>query len=316
MADQQIEDLTAITTLADGDELLINDVSDTTDDAGGSPKKMVASNVLDYMRMPLDTEYDASSAAKAKTLVVNQITPIDLSDGTLNGNVIVTLPSASAGDRTGMFIIKKATVSGSFAQAPGYAAELATGSTIHTVSYTQQATGTAKYGLWLPGEMLILRYIDATFGWLLEYDGRIQCVATGKPTSDVTTNTIDVAKDFTLDAVWSVDNMSCLDAANDHIDVKRAGEYSVHVGAGPASALTDGKYYVCAYGTASATAAVGLQGGVTGGAVTAQSANCVWPATLSANATIYGIFQSNTTNAGAEADSTKTFLALFESLQR
>ena len=43
MADQQIEQLTALAALADGDQLLVNDVSDTTDDAGGTVKRLAAS---------------------------------------------------------------------------------------------------------------------------------------------------------------------------------------------------------------------------------------------------------------------------------
>lgn len=50
MADQQIEALTAITALASGDEFLVNDVSDTTDDANGSPKKVTHSTLLNHYR--------------------------------------------------------------------------------------------------------------------------------------------------------------------------------------------------------------------------------------------------------------------------
>ena len=48
MADQQIEALTAITALASGDEFLVNDVSDTTDDANGSPKKITHASMLNH----------------------------------------------------------------------------------------------------------------------------------------------------------------------------------------------------------------------------------------------------------------------------
>ena len=40
MADEQIEDLGALTAVATGDLLVIADVSDTTDDAGGTTKKI------------------------------------------------------------------------------------------------------------------------------------------------------------------------------------------------------------------------------------------------------------------------------------
>jgi hypothetical protein len=50
MADQQIEALTAITALASGDEFLVNDVSDTTDDANGSPKKVTHASLLNHYR--------------------------------------------------------------------------------------------------------------------------------------------------------------------------------------------------------------------------------------------------------------------------
>lgn len=45
MADQQIEALGPLTSLASGDEFLVNDVSDTTDDAGGTVKKITSTYV-------------------------------------------------------------------------------------------------------------------------------------------------------------------------------------------------------------------------------------------------------------------------------
>ena len=57
MADQQIEDLTELTTgnLSAGDQFVLADVSDTTDDAAGSTKKILASSLLAYINANLAT---------------------------------------------------------------------------------------------------------------------------------------------------------------------------------------------------------------------------------------------------------------------
>lgn len=49
MADEKLTDLTALTTLADGDFQYLVDVSDTTDDAAGTSKKITLATLREYM---------------------------------------------------------------------------------------------------------------------------------------------------------------------------------------------------------------------------------------------------------------------------
>lgn len=131
--------------------------------------------------LAFDSTYTAGATAKAKTLVVGKLTPVDLSGatgGALDGNVAITWPSASPGDTCGFFITAASTVAGSFALAPGYCAEIANGTKIHGVSYVSDlASGSSRYGLWMPGELLIFRNVSAGYGWQLIHDGRIPIIA-------------------------------------------------------------------------------------------------------------------------------------------
>lgn len=80
MADQRVTSLTAITSAADGDVLYIVDVSDTTDNAAGSSKKITLSNFIanhEYVGTQLK-QYSLTANALGN---VSGATTIDLSLG-------------------------------------------------------------------------------------------------------------------------------------------------------------------------------------------------------------------------------------------
>lgn len=110
MADQQIEALSALTTLASGDEFLVNDVSDTTDDANGSPKKVTHSTLLNHYRskgicggrLSLESAVSASSTDQSGKSTIYYVehasNEIALYDGTTwnlrtFSNISVAVPS-------------------------------------------------------------------------------------------------------------------------------------------------------------------------------------------------------------------------------
>lgn len=251
MADQQIEDLSELTAPASADEILVNDDSDTTDDAGGSPKRMsLATLRLFASELTLDDEYNAGVGNIAKTLVVGKLTPVDLganNGGTLAANCVITLPSASAGDVCGFFVTRSSSAAGSFAQAPGYCAELANATRINDAAYTSASTGSGKWGLWLPGEMLLFRYLDTgygsgTAGWYVMYDGRIPHKARVRDGSNATINSA-----ATYDCAWGTvvfDSVGMLATSSiDELQIKRANVYAASASHVTAAAVDDAEYY-------------------------------------------------------------------------
>ncbi len=67
MADEQIEALGALTAVATGDELLINDVSDTTDDANGTAKKITYADLHAYGEITAEGNSTALTISSAST---------------------------------------------------------------------------------------------------------------------------------------------------------------------------------------------------------------------------------------------------------
>lgn len=96
MADSRITDEAAITTVADGDVFGVIDVSDTTDNAAGSDKKIVASDLANEMLA-------RNEVAQTVTGTTDTLAAGDLRRLTLYSNasqVTVTVPTGtfSAGD--------------------------------------------------------------------------------------------------------------------------------------------------------------------------------------------------------------------------
>lgn len=187
-----------------------------------------------YLGLILGTEYDAGATAKAKTLIVGELTPIDLgaaTGGALNGNVVVTLPSGAHGDRCGLIVTRQSSVAGSFPAAPGYCAELANATSVNGVTYTSASTGSGKWGLWLTGEFLIFRCQTGGAGttWIVETDGRIPCQTA------LYLAGADSGSTKLINASWTrlpldtalIDTHGCavLSLTAHRIDTKRAGNY-------------------------------------------------------------------------------------------
>lgn len=81
MASTKLPNLTALTTVADDDELYINDVSDTTDGASGTNKKITRADILDSLVI-------TSATFVTPTLGVATVTSIN--------KLTITQPAASA----------------------------------------------------------------------------------------------------------------------------------------------------------------------------------------------------------------------------
>ena len=96
MANKKISDLSALTSVASGDLLEIVDISDTTDSAEGSSKKITQTNLTAPERVRLDNletvVNNASASAPAS---------LDLHEDTDNGTnkITITAPSAIASDK-------------------------------------------------------------------------------------------------------------------------------------------------------------------------------------------------------------------------
>ena len=153
MADQQIEELTALANVAPGDELIINDVSDTTDDAGGSPKKVTAQT--------LGIRQNVVTVATTTQVAVNGGYYL-CKPATAAGNIVVTLPATpNVGDTVTIEVIEEDTTN-------QY--------TVGIDRNGQNVRGSSVVASWLlvaNGERLTFRYIDGTYGWTV-LDERIK----------------------------------------------------------------------------------------------------------------------------------------------
>jgi hypothetical protein len=219
---EYISDQAALASAAGADELVINDVSDTTDDAGGTPKKILARNLG---LLALQTTAETASF----TAEVGVMHPCDVG---ASADILVTFPSSpSAGDMFGYMVIDQSTSAGPFDtdNAPGYGVEPTGAPVINNTTYPSNPTnGTNKWGLFLEGESLIFRYYDATVGWQVWMDGRIPhfTVSAGSSSYTKTTSSAENIQNVTND----IDNANCMTAAQYRIQAKRGGSYYWVVG--------------------------------------------------------------------------------------
>lgn len=222
---------------------------------GGAPSEYYHLDAASYAAasqgraLKIDTVYTAGASAKAKTGVVGYLHPVDLSGatgGALNGNVVFTLPATAAlGDRCGVTVRATATVAGAFATAPGYGVEIGS-TTIAGVAHTALTGGTSQYGLWLIGEMIIFRCVDATGPkWVVDIDKRIMHTLLTSSNA-ITTNSAGTLKRWDL-AAASIDNAGLQDVSNDRAEIKRVGLYKLVIGGSPYANVGDQKYYGLGY---------------------------------------------------------------------
>lgn len=249
-----------------------------------------------------DSIYVAGSSAKTVSLTAGYIVPIDLSGatgGALNGNVVVSLPiTAAVGDRCGFVVYAASGVAGSFAVAPGYAAELNDAS-INGVAHTKVTTGSSKWGLWLPGEVLIFYCINATGpSWIVEHDGRI-CFNCHATSAGVAANSAATPTSYDLDGAL-LDNAGMLNSPSNTIVVKRAGIYMLSGKGLPNAAIADQEYYGCGWGTASGvfTQRFYSYASAPGGGIGGMPSHWSHPQEFSANTSIYPLFVSQSADRG------------------
>jgi hypothetical protein len=222
MADQQIEDLDPLTsaTIAADDELVVNDVSDTTDDAGGTPKRITLS---DLGSMSISAAKTASFTA-----VQGVMYPVNLSAATANFEV--TFPSAVDGATFGFFVATQSTTVGGspFAQAPYWGVEPLATTSIRKVSYTATGgNGVNKWGLMVNGESLVFRYDAVGATWNVIQDGRIEHISRLQASAQWTSTATSTFQKVTSMGTLSYDEGGLGDTTNDKIMIKRSGRYIV-----------------------------------------------------------------------------------------
>lgn len=99
MADTKISDLTALTTAATGDLLVIVDISDTTMAASGTDKQITAGNLL---ISGLPGEFSTLEASGVSTLAAVNATDVDASGVyKVAGVQILTTQQGAIADATG-----------------------------------------------------------------------------------------------------------------------------------------------------------------------------------------------------------------------
>jgi hypothetical protein len=93
------------------------------------------------------------------------------------------------------------------------------------VSYTQLATGSGKWGLWLPGELLI--FVDTGSTWIVEHDGRIPQRCVLRQTTSTTAIPTSAAFTKITNFVLVSGNAGLQDLTNWYIDPKRTCDFRV-----------------------------------------------------------------------------------------
>lgn len=209
MADQQIEDLTELTSIAANDEFVINDKSDTTDDAGGSTKRVLYSTMGG-----LETKVSsADSDVSAEVGVINVIN--------ISGYTAVrtwSLPTTAAvGDRCAVMIS-----TGDDAYELAIRTTAASNDTINGVDH--DSSDFTK--LFITGETMVFRCVVANTDWIVEYDGRISCktVLNRNTAQSIPNNTLE--KILLNNSVTDVGNLGD-PTTNNRIDIRRNGTYTI-----------------------------------------------------------------------------------------
>jgi hypothetical protein len=232
MADQQIEDLTAITTFASDDEMIIFDVSDTTDTAAGTTKRILMRN----------TGFLAFGSQQTTDFTASSGLMYPVSVGSATENINVTFPSSpTQGDCFGYFVEVQSTTTGSFGTAPGRCVDPATSTVINNESYTTTTDGGSnRWGLWINSEQLIFRYYDATVGWQVIRDGRIPHCAhvdeTGGWTHNSSGSWLNPGSAYDVTAF---DNAGMYRSSSGDFQVKREGSSYLIGGSGFFSFISD-----------------------------------------------------------------------------
>jgi len=214
MADERIEDISTgtISAIAAGDMFVALDVSDTTDDAQGTAKNVIAST-LGLFEMDVDVSGSANSDINA---VVGKMYVRDISGFTADKDFILPT-TAAVGDRIGLMI-----ETGDNQYELDIHTVSASGDTINGIN---SSVGTASWSrVFITGEMLIFRCTEANTAWVVEHDGRIPCVARVHRNGTDQTGITDGAATQINFTTAAYDNGSLSDAT-DSLDVRRTNKY-------------------------------------------------------------------------------------------
>lgn len=208
MADTKLTALTELTTPALDDWLYAVDKSDTTDDAAGSSRKIATSTLL-KMYGGLTPNAQTITTADV-TGAVGQLYVCTIAGLTANRNL--TLPSASAGERVGVYVV----------DGDDTYALILKGAASQTINGGSAATEWSR--VFIAGECVVF-ICTAANTWIVESDGRIpqhgMLNLTSNSASRLTNNTI-VALDFN-EVVRNTGSIAVL--ANDRFEPRRQGHY-------------------------------------------------------------------------------------------
>jgi len=203
-----------------------------------------------------------------------------------SANIDFTLPSASIGDRIGVYMV----------DGDDTYAVIIKGAASQTINGGSAATEWSR--LFIQGETCIFRCVAANT-WIIEHDGRIPCCGKVKPQTDVTGNSAGTYTVIDLSGSTAEINIGdMVDIANDKMNIRRDGRYIIRVAGRPYSSVADGDYYGVGWGENTKSTATELQQFVSPASTTGvyQSINSIRD--LSAGDYIAGIFRAQSANDG------------------
>jgi hypothetical protein len=245
-----------------------------------------------------DTTYDINANHSDYTFVaadLGKIFGVDLSGAALTSEVIFDLPAeanVNVGERIGFYITNGSSTDGE---------ELAirtaaVGDTINGTDYN--ASDWSR--LFITGELVIFRCINKTTqaDWIVEYDGRIPCVARLTGGSDITSSGLSTFYDVPLNSSVNVGNV--YDSGNGRIKARRTSKWQINGITHSYNNIANEKYYSCR--ALVNTTVVGYSVGSTGYSII-QAPSVAGINNVNDGDYIKLQFSSNTTNAGADVSS-------------
>ncbi len=261
--------------------------------SGPNVKELLLSDLRQYTNMVQATGTDADT-----TMAINTLYVVDMSAWATADRTYTLPATAAVGDRIGV-MVTAGDASHELILTAG------SGDTLNGI-----AGGTEWSRVFITNEVVIMRCTVANTTWMVEYDGRIPCVASGYP-NDVTTNTGGTPKVAPL-ANSIADNASLLDlVTNFRLGIRRSGTYIINISGrhlnNPAAQQT---WQMYAYKNGASLLAIQQQNS---GAAAYQSAIAKdFPLVAGDYLQLY--FNAGETNKGLRGASTLTWLGVVEVL--
>lgn len=226
MADTKLTGLTEQTVLASDDWLYSVDKSDTTDDAAGSSRKLATSTLLKWSGGLTPNAQTITTADV--TGAVGQLYVCTIAGLTANRNL--TLPSATAGERLGVYV----------ADGDDTYALILIGAASQTINGGSAATEWSR--VFIKGECVVFLCVAANT-WIVESDGRIPCQCNVTLSAAITTNSAGTAKavEFNTETYDTGDIYDHV--TNKYMTCRRAGTYAFDGFLFPNAGIADQMYY-------------------------------------------------------------------------